>query len=135
MNGSDITSLLKHLPIFAKVISSDQIPQKPKKKIYVVNSDSSSDPGSHWLAVDYTGKKPMFFDSFGNPPSYYNFPKMNHSPLILQSPSAETCGIYVIYYIYSRANKQSLSTMMRPFSSNKKKNDAYIINWLTKYKG
>ncbi|GIX84985.1 uncharacterized protein CDAR_374191 [Caerostris darwini] len=58
---------------FHGLYASDKIPFiKEKKYAFVVNSDESSEPGSHWLAFYCENGCIEFFDSFGNPPDFYD---------------------------------------------------------------
>lgn len=73
--------------------------QKPwEKECAIVNLNSSSENGSHWVAYCKKDKNVLYFDSFGNlkpPPelcTYFNECNIlyNHSPF--QSYNATDCG-------------------------------------------
>ena len=59
-------SLLGHK--FQGVFTADKLPRLTKTQPYaIVNLDSSWEEGSHWIALAKSGKKVIFYDSFGRP--------------------------------------------------------------------
>lgn len=53
---------------FKGIFTADQIPKLTKTQPYaIVNLDSSYEEGSHWIALAKSGKKVIFYDSFGRP--------------------------------------------------------------------
>src|SRR5664279_2080844 len=71
MNTSQIDSILESdsvcKSLFQGVYSVDTLPSKPR--LLVCNTDPSTKPGSHWIAiyVDKNGRG-EYFDSFGRAP-------------------------------------------------------------------
>ena len=57
---------LKSKTIFKKVCALDQLEKPTFPSAYVINSDPSSEPGEHWIAV-YFDKRGQgeYFDSYG----------------------------------------------------------------------
>ena len=37
-------------------------------KAYIVNTDISTDPGEHWVAIYFRRDQDIYFDSYGRPP-------------------------------------------------------------------
>ena len=37
-------------------------------KAYIVNTDISTDPGEHWVAIYFRRDQVIYFDSYGRPP-------------------------------------------------------------------
>lgn len=61
-------SLLGHK--FQGIFTADKLPKLTKTQPYaIVNLDSSWEEGSHWIALAKSGKKVIFYDSFGRPNS------------------------------------------------------------------
>lgn len=59
-------SLLGHK--FKGIFPADKLPQLTKTQPYaIVNLDTSWEEGSHWIALAKSGKKVIFYDSFGRP--------------------------------------------------------------------
>ncbi|GFT96544.1 uncharacterized protein TNCV_5022101 [Trichonephila clavipes] len=55
------------------VYSRDTLPPLQENMCAIVNSDDSSQPGTHWLALFVNDKRKLeFYDSFGQPPVLYN---------------------------------------------------------------
>ncbi|GFV85003.1 uncharacterized protein F54H12.2 [Trichonephila clavipes] len=60
-------------PYFQGVYSRDTLPPLEENMCAIVNSDDSSQPGTHWLALFVNDKRELeFYDSFGQPPVFYN---------------------------------------------------------------
>ncbi|GFY19643.1 uncharacterized protein F54H12.2 [Trichonephila clavipes] len=60
-------------PYFQGVYSRDTLPPLQENMCAIVNSDDSSQPGTHWLALFVNDKRELeFYDSFGQPPVFYN---------------------------------------------------------------
>lgn len=133
MNGDDIAYLLKDEKSFGGVFASDQFPQRPRKKCYVLNTMPSTHPGEHWVVADYTASKPTFFDSFGRSPTLYGFPRASYSRKRLQGDS-NACGIYCCYYIHYRSRGYAYARIFKDFK-NRRKNDAAMVRWLSKFSG
>ena len=53
---------------FSGIFTADKLPRLTKTQPYaIVNLDSSWEEGSHWIALAKSGKKIVFYDSFGRP--------------------------------------------------------------------
>lgn len=131
--GSDIEAFLHRIDIFGGVLASDEIGKVRRGKCYVVNTKPRTHAGEHWVVVDWTRKKKYFFDSFGNSPTFYGFPKTDYCGRHLQHADAETCGLYAIYYVVQRGNRRSTSTLLQPFARDKKYNDEFVRLWLLEW--
>jgi len=116
-----------------------------------VNTDDSSKGGSHWvgLYIARKGAELECFDSFGvsvfNYSHYFvEFVKRNNlseieSNVILQGPTTEVCGHYVIMYMFKRLQSCSRHAFYSMFSNNLDKNDKkafQLVNkiFITKFK-
>ena len=59
---------LKSKTIFKKVCALDQLEKPTFPSAYVINSDPSSKPGEHWVAVYFDKRsRGEYFDSYGLP--------------------------------------------------------------------
>ena len=59
---------LKSKTIFKKVCALDQLEKPTFPFAYVINSDPSSEPGEHWVAVYFDKRgRGEYFDSYGLP--------------------------------------------------------------------
>jgi hypothetical protein len=101
-----------------------ELPHSPRLPVcYIMNSDPSSLPGSHWLAVFATDSDDLnFFDSFACPPAFYDihFSSIAQSvaSIALQSIDSTVCGHYCIYYLFHKALGHSNSSILDSFSSH-----------------
>ena len=61
---------LKSKAIFKKVCALDQLEKPTFPSAYVINSDPSSEPKEHWVAVYFDKRnRGEYFDSYGLPPT------------------------------------------------------------------
>ena len=61
---------LKSKTIFKKVCALDQLEKPTFPSAYVINSDPSSEPGEHWVAVYFDKRgRGEYFDSYGLSPT------------------------------------------------------------------
>ena len=144
MNNIQIENILtqdkfskKH---FIGVFSRDNLPSKviiPSTLIF--NSDISSGPGEHWLALNYTKNGNCeFFDSLGLGPHFYGIDKyLKDTSKIckinknaIQSLNSSYCGFYSIFFVLVRSRNYSYKTFLNSFGKNTKKNDIYLQKML-----
>ncbi|GFX27679.1 uncharacterized protein TNCV_2129201 [Trichonephila clavipes] len=91
-------------PYFQGVYSRDTLPPLEENMCAIVNSDDSSQPGTHWLALFVNDKRELeFYDSFGQPPVFYNISTTTYLDVlwnskVFQSPASNVCGQYCIYF-------------------------------------
>lgn len=116
-------ALSKHTtnaPVFKGVFAADEIPyselkDSPSPLCLVLNSDPSSQPGTHWICAFILpdSSSVEFFDSYGLAPTVYNFsfpPSTTiFNTLTFQSPHTPVCGQYCILYLSFRAFPHLLS--------------------------
>jgi len=136
MNTNQINEYLKNFHCFLGTFPEDKIFMKIEKKpaAMVVNTDPSSKPGTHWVAIflndDGTGE---YFDPFGFPPlteRVINFINTNSpngwdfNKITFQTPVlSKTCGIYCILFIKDRCRNISFRKFVSKFSRNVFLND------------
>jgi hypothetical protein len=119
-------------PYTLGVFPADLLPTIKIKKlpaVLICNSDPSTLPGTHWLAIYlYKNKNNIltvdFFDSFGRSPSHYSsfitqFLQKNATRVIyntkqVQAPLTMTCGLHCLYFLKLRcASTTSCKTSMK----------------------
>ena len=61
----EIQTYYQNEPRFIGVYSRDNLPNKVKDGVYVINLDEYSDIGTHWIALYVNNKTVTNFDSFG----------------------------------------------------------------------
>ena len=122
---------------FVGVFSINNLPKYlTKNSCLIFNSDPTSKPGSHWLALFMNSNKEMeFFDSYGLNASFYKLTKKNlpsHYSLKcnitqLQDLYSTKCGYFCLYYIYYKVRQYKLENIFENlFKNNLQQNDALI---------
>lgn len=65
----DLKKFALNIPYFRGVFMRDSLPKRARlRECAIINLDSSSGPGTHWVAYYKNGEKKEYFDSFGNLP-------------------------------------------------------------------
>ena len=129
---------------FCGVFPADKVPKKLSKfpVCLVVNTDPSSQPGTHWLAayIDSMGRGEQF-DSFGRVPAK-NSPlsqlltascgsKWHYNEERIQEYCSSVCGHYCIYFLLQRNRGVPMSEIIRVFSERDyAENDSLITDWV-----
>ena len=148
LNKLDLLKLLKNIPNFLGVHSSDELSNLcvVKYPIYlIVNIDTSQLDGSHWLAIHIDKRSVEVFDSLGMNPSLwgsypsplfdflgnYSFSHKFHISPLIQPPYTFTCGLYCIYFIIFR-QKFSFRYCTGQFSSLLSENNQKLFSLLLK---
>ena len=145
MNTSQLQCIISCDPVLRDrvlgVFAADHLPQTlpPQACGFIVNTDLSSQPGTHWLAFFIRDKTVECFDSYGQHPGVYNplFSRwirrhadrvyINHTRL--QSDTSNVCGLYCVYFLRQRLLGHSMPQIVERFStSNPEANDGHILH-------
>ena len=117
---------------FIGVFSSDTLPSYAQTGYYVVNLDTSQQPGSDWIAIKITKSKCKneYLDSSGLGPPTVHFKKFmrykyTYNSKRLQHSLSTTCAQWCIYYIWRKCQGWSLRNILKPFYS---KENNFLIN-------
>ena len=131
---------LKSKTIFKKVCALDQLEKPTFPSAYVINSDASSEPGEHWVAVYFDKRgRGEYFDSYGLPPtlvgldSYmdvYSLSGWIYNRKTLQAYFSSFCGHYCVYFILFRCRGVPLHAIVSDFTSNLTENDRSISRFI-----
>ena len=122
--------------MFQGVFSVDTLPPKPR--LLVCNTDPSTKPGSHWIAinVDKNGRG-EYFDSFGRGPqpiieAYMNrhcrFWTFNNSQL--QSVISGLCGFYCCFFCLLRSRRIDMINIVKHFTTDTGLNDSIVYSFI-----
>ena len=129
---SELFSRLRKIPDFKGVFPCDKLPNISKGYL-IMNTQPSSMPGEHWVAmtINTTGE---YFDSYG----FYPLNKeaeefMNertstwtYNRVTLQGLNNFTCGEYCVMYIYIKALGYSMFDYINLFTTNSEVNDKIV---------
>ncbi len=134
-------------PGFLGAFPYDRIPPKPKSDTFslVVNTESSKEPGEHWLVLLY--KKPYFYfiDSYGRSlydgtfssqftktiKTYIGVTRYISNNYWLQQLTSNACGDYCVYFIMEMS-KNRFEKVLSVFGFNFAKNDKFVDNYVKK---
>lgn len=111
-------------PFFQGVYSRDTLPVLQENTCVIVNTDDSSQPGTHWLALFVNDKRELeFYDSYGKPPEFYNVNTTSYSDVqwnskMFQSPTSNVCGQYCIYFLLKRCQGHSMYYILNQLNVN-----------------
>jgi len=137
MDELNIINNLSKVKNFIGVFSRDELHFKyPYPLSIVVNTEDSSHPGSHWVAIyiDENGYG-EYFDSYGFPPMHQEFiwflennstKSHFYNKKFLQCLTCITCGHYCIAYIKMRSNGNTYFDFIKLFTNNQLINDKII---------
>ena len=107
---------------------------------FIVNTDNSNQPGSHWVAFQFSGDYSCeYFDSYGFPPSFYGFDNVLKSYKIymsnkrIQGYKSSVCGQYCVLFLLLRGRGYSYHDFMSFFHKNPAVNDHATNNTLVIY--
>lgn len=143
MNGSDIFRCMRNDKYISKtffgVYAADKILDCQKPGLYVMNTDNSGTPGTHWLLVYVTTEcDGHVFDSLGFRGLYrrrivdsVHGKVFNQSSVPLQSESTQTCGAYVLYFARELAMGRTPKEALSFFSGrNTLGNDCFVQSYM-----
>ena len=97
----------------------------------IINTDTASGPGEHWVAI-YMGEKAIYFDSFGLPPLHQEIidylDRISpigwfHNTIDFQSIYQDTCGLHSIYFLCCMFDSQDFGQFTQVFSHSTHIND------------
>lgn len=138
MDTRQITNKLKCLNHFRGVFARDTLPSQVDVPAgFVVNTDKSSEPGTHWVAIYIDSESyGEYMDSFGQRPLTSDIVLFlnraclsgwSHNPIIFQSPVTATCGPYCVLFITMRSKGYTMSDFVCMFSKNEWLNDVTAL--------
>jgi len=115
-----------NIPNFRGVFMRDELPKIPwLQECGIVNFNTSSEPGSHWVAYYKNGKNRIYFDSYGqvilqeiNDYLKTETEKKNNKAVIqrntdiVQKVNTQICGHLCLYVLKSLSIGQSYRTFL-----------------------
>ena len=120
MNTVELIKLINNIPVKGEVCAKDLLTEKKPldMRAYIVNTDISTDPGEHWVAIYFRRDQVIYFDSYGRPPEQQyvlpfiqrNSSRWIHNKECLQSPWSKVCGMWCIYIIHQLNKGLDLNT-------------------------
>lgn len=113
------------------------------RSFFIINTDPSTKPGSHWIMVSLGGdSRSVFFDSLGREPGYYHpglarfvGQQYTSSPYPLQPAISQRCGQYALFMCLYLARNYEVTHLFRRhiFTTFKDENDEKIGRFYRDY--
>ena len=108
LTSDEIVSMASKLNVPVEIIMRDQITKPKLNMTYVLNLDTSGNPGTHWVMYRRMGKSNenrgsiFYFDPFGRPPpnELVKFGPITYSDDQVQDPESSHCGYFVMLVAY-----------------------------------
>ena len=124
---------------FLGVVAADELPTPTTfPSCFVANTDPHTKRGSHWVAFYYDTPDDLdFFDSYGMPPEFYDFPSLSLPRTVrvsreeYQSLTSNVCGHYCIYFLARRSRRQTLSSILQSLRKCGACTDHCVKNFVT----
>lgn len=101
LKTDELEKALKNYPNFRGVFAVDQLPDIPKKGLYIANTDYSDEEGEHWVLFN-VDRRIEFFDTFGRTPKQRWDGEWIYNTRMVQSPLSTACGYHVLYFAHLR---------------------------------
>ena len=104
-----------HLKHFRGIYSRDNLPQKIKKEIGIINLDDMQGPGTHWVCYRNLDSVVEYFDPFGlvMPNEALKYFRSSGKHIVysldeIQNRNTVLCGYWCLYYLFERQNGKSI---------------------------
>ena len=142
-----ILNFLKCAPSFIGCFAENEISSlviHSFPSFFIVNTDQSNMPGSHWIAIGIFAKKIEIFDTLGF--NIFNWSRVPCSLLAflhkfaqtrdisilkrIQDDNSSLCGFFCIFYVVTRSNC-SFRQLESLFSSKLTGNDSTLIKFFS----
>ena len=149
LSNFDIINICKKLKInLTNVVMKDELHDDDMAigNTYIMNLQSSYEPGTHWTAIIVYSDSVLYFDSFGVicPENEYqlfkhHFPFIFYNTTDIQNINSVLCGWYCIAllaYLHYNRNKNTIphlaSEFLKLFSKDNSKNDKILRTFFRK---
>ena len=144
LSTTDLDKAMRYIVGYKGAHPCDMIPRdlKPPYSL-IVNTDNSSKPGEHWIALQVTKDKVYFLDSFGRKFDNISFPvdfrrimrkimrrkRLTFNNNLIQDLSSNACGYYAIYFLDGMSMKKTPKRLLNTFTQDLKKNDKIVVRY------
>ena len=117
LSNFDLMEWVKKLGLrhFRGIFSRDNLPQKIKKEIGIINLDDTQGPGTHWVCYRNLDSIVEYFDPFGliMPNEALKYFRSSGKHIVysldeIQNRNTVLCGYWCLYYLFERQNGKSI---------------------------
>ena len=141
MNIEQVISTIDKRKQFLGCFPLDQLPDFPTQfpKSCIINTQTSTKVGEHWIALILTNKHCFYFDSFGLPIidqriiEYLNphYTIVRYSDVCIQHIESDKCGEFCIVFVTQVNSKITYEKFISQFNlEDVRENDNIIENWV-----
>lgn len=143
MNIEQVISTIDKRVHFLGCFPLDQLPDFPTQFPIscIVNTQTSTKVGEHWVALILTKKHCFYFDSFGLPivnqnilqylNPYYDI--VRYSDVCIQHIGSDKCGEFCIVFVTQVESKKTYEKFISQFHTiDVKENDNIIEDWVVR---
>ena len=140
-SSSEIEAYFVNNTQFLGCFSIDNLPLRVKQfpSSLIINTDPTTKPGDHWLAIHMTKTKCFYFDSFGLGiidqniidflKQYYK--RVTISNVCIQHYDSDKCGLYCTAFIKNVKSKNTYKQFISNFNFvNLLNNDKIVLSLL-----
>ena len=123
----NIHYLLQNVEDFLGCFYIDVLPSFPKKfpQSFIMNTEESSKPGKHWVAVVLLEDECLYFDSFGlgvveselRKYLFSRYKLVSYSRTCIQDLESTKCGAFCVDFILNVKNRTEYTNFINGFSS------------------
>lgn len=149
MNTIELTAVCQKMArhaYFLGALPCNHLPREIHQRpaMVVINTEPSHKAGAHWLAIYITTERQgYFFDSYGHPPSYSEFPEtilrfleqhcidVVHSTQQVQDPSSTACGQHCVFFLYNMQKGVSYQKFLKMYGGNLPRNDEKVYAFVS----
>ena len=138
LTNIEINEYYANEPKFNGVYSRNNLPNKIKKKAYVIKLDEYKNTGTHWVSLFVKARKVIYFDSFGIehiPKEINKFIGNNNiesNIFRMQAYDSIMCGYFCLEFINYMLKGKTLLNYTNLFSPNDFKKNNRIIKRIFK---
>ena len=144
LTSREIDLILKQYRIYIGTFASDtfRLSNHSGRQAYVINTDPSTEPGKHWIAMIKDQNNCYYFDSFGLPIyvsqiietlKENNIKRYRYNSSQIQPFTSQNCGYYCLAFILTYLNDLNYDDFLNNFYTNVTKNDNVCISIIEKY--
>ena len=141
MNIQQVISTIDKRKQFLGCFPLDQLPEFPTQfpKSCIINTQTSTKVGEHWIALILTKKHCFYFDSFGLPiinqsiQQYLNthYKILRYSDVCIQHVESVKCGEFCIVFVTQVKSKATYEKLISQFNlKDVRENDIIIEHWV-----
>ena len=141
LSNFDLIEANKNDSSFGGCFSRNDLPNSLDAKYYIINMDSKSGPGTHWVLVDNRrSNECIYFDSYGMPPPEEVLQRMTktgkslvYNDADLQELGSEQCGWWCEYVAEELAKGENFRKVVS-FAQSQPHPDKYLQKVFNKSK-